>query len=199
MSDDTEKRRQAVLVAFHAACPRPSAVEIADWIGRHPEWADDIRIHAEGALADPGDDAGSEEPSSGLLHRTRAMALATLKAARGEAATDATTFDRLLARVGLDLPMLANAVGLGRGPLVDLVHGRIDLPLPRKAAAALADALRTTIESFDEACRNGSPRLGRAKANGTPAARRRPFVDVVRDDPSTPPAQKAVWSERMEG
>ena len=158
MNDVAEKRRREVLVAFHTACPRPSAAEIADWVGRHPEWADDIRIHAEGALADPGDKAGSEEPSSGLVHRTRAMAFATLKAARGNAATDATTFDRLLARVGLDVPMLAEAVGLGRGCVFRRSRPGIPIssrPPIRREAGHRSDLKPATAAAFPQVREEG--------------------------------------------
>ena len=40
-----------VLVAFHAACPRPTAEDLALWVDRHPDLADDLRDHAEALLA----------------------------------------------------------------------------------------------------------------------------------------------------
>src|SRR4051794_9861937 len=43
---DCPQDRDAVLFAFHEACPRPTAEQIIDWTSRYPHFAEDIRDHA---------------------------------------------------------------------------------------------------------------------------------------------------------
>lgn len=199
MADATSPRRDEILVAFHAACPRPTADDIAAWIGRHPDLADDLRAHAEALLADVQDEHLRPEPSDGLVERTRTTALDALASARARAteAKTALQFSDLMASAGTDVPRLARLLDLGRAPLVDLVQGRVVLPAPAALLAALADALRTTVAAVDAATRAATPRMGPAKAEGSPSAPRRAFADIVRDDMTMPQASKARWLARL--
>lgn len=196
MADATTTHRDDVLVAFHAACPRPTAEELATWIDRHPDLADDLRDHAEALLAAAQDRHLRPEPTEALLARTRSVALGAFEAARTRAATTASAprLEVLMASAGTDVPRLARALRLGRAPVVDFVQGRVVLPAPAALLAALADALRTTVAAVDAASRAVTPRMGPAKAEGTPSAPRRAFADIVRDDPTMPEADKRLWS-----
>lgn len=202
MAETTAPRsRDDVLVAFHAAHPRPTADHVADWTARHPDCADDLREHAEAMLAGIQEAGLRPEPSQALLARTRGAALDALEAARARAAAPApaVTLPDLLAAADTDVPRLARALGFGRAPLVDLFQGRVVTPVPAALLAALADALRTTLEAVDAATRAAAPRVGLAKAEAAPSAPRRPFADILRDDPSTPPDVKARWLALLEG
>ncbi len=95
------------------------------------------------------------------------------------------------------MPKLARALGLGRAPLVDLVQGRVVTPAPAALLAALADALRTTVAAVDAATRAATPRMGTPKAEAAPSAPRRPFADILRDDPTTPAESKARWLDLL--
>ncbi len=200
MADATLIHRDDVLVAFHAACPRPTAEDLALWVDRHPDLADDLRDHAEALLAAAQDRHLRPEPSEALLARTRSAALGALEAARAKAAAtvSASGLEGLMASAGTDLPRLARALRLGRAPVVDLVQGRVVLPVPAALLAALADALRTTVAAVDAATRAATPRMGSAKAEGTPSAPRLAFADIVRDDPTMPEANKRLWSTLLQ-
>jgi SOS regulatory protein LexA len=51
MTKNRTERRDEVLFAFHEACERPSPETILEWTTRYPEFADDIREHAEQLMA----------------------------------------------------------------------------------------------------------------------------------------------------
>ena len=196
----TPRHRDDVLVAFHAACPRPTADDIGAWIDRHPDLADDIRDHAEAVLASIQDGHLRPEPSEALLARTRSTAMEVLESARARARAAAPSFgfEGLLAAAGTDVPGLARTLRLGRAPIVDLVQGRVALPAPVALLAVLADALRTTVAVVDAATRGATPRMGPAKAEGTPSAPRRRFADIVRDDPTMTQESKDLWLGLLE-
>lgn len=194
---DATATRDEVLVAFHQKCPRPTAADVAAWADRHPALADDIRAHAEALLAGIQDRDLRPEPSPALLERTRARALDAVAAARAGAvaAAAAPRLADMMAAAGTDVPKLALALALalGRAPLVDLVQGRVRLPAPAALLDALAGALRATAADVDGATRRAAPRMGPAKAKRAPSASRRPFADIVRDDPTMTAEQKRRW------
>ena len=200
MADAPNHRRDEVLVAFHRTCSRPTAADIASWIERHPDHADDVRTHAEALLAGIQDRRLRPEPSDGLLARTQASALSALEAARARAAKIEAPpgLEALMSAAATDVPRVARALGLGRAPLVDLVQGRVVLPAPVALLAALADALRTTVAAVDAATRAAAPRMGPAKAEGGPSAPRRRFADIVRDDPTMAQASRDLWLTLLE-
>lgn len=200
MADAPNLRRDEALAAFHRACPRPTAADIAAWVDRHPDHADEIRAHAEALLAGIQDRHLRPEPSDGLLARTQASALGALESARARAAKVETSprLEALMSAAATDVPRLARALGLGRAPLVDLVQGRVVLPAPVALLAALADALRTTVAAVDAATRAAAPRMGPAKAGAGPSAPRRRFADIVRDDPTMTEADKNAWLNLIE-
>ena len=84
-----------------------------------------------------------------------------------------------------------------RAPLVDLVQGRVRLPAPPRLLDALADALTTTVNVVRAAAEvaNAAPQMGSAKAQVPPSAACGAFADIVRDDPTMKPGQKAPWLE----
>ena len=200
MADATTTHRDDVLVAFHAACPRPTAEELATWIDRHPDLADDLRDHAEALLAAAQERHLRPEPSEALLARTRSAALGALEAVRARTAATVSVpgLEGLMTSAGTDVPRLARALRLGRAPVVDLIQGRIVLPAPAALLAAVDAALRTTVAAVDAASRAATPRMGPAKAEGTPSAPRRAFADIVRDDPTMPEADKRLWSTLLQ-
>ncbi|RYB02140.1 hypothetical protein [Lichenibacterium ramalinae] len=200
MADATTTPRDDVIAAFHRACSRPTAADIASWIERHPDHADDIRTHAEALLAGIQDRHLRPETSDGLLARTQASALGALESARARATKVEASpgLEALMSAAATDVPRVARALGLGRAPLVDLVQGRVVMPAPVALLAALADALRTTVAAVDAATRAAAPRMGPAKAEGGPSAPRRRFADIVRDDPTMATASKDLWLTLLE-
>jgi len=200
MADVTTRRRDEILVDFHRDCPRPTDEDISVWVERHPDLADDIRVHAEALLAGIQERHLRPEPSEGLLERTRSTALDALEAARTKAVQSEPVpgLEGLMISAGTDVPRLARVLNLGRAPIVDLVQGRVVLPAPVALLAALADALRTTVAIVDAATRAATPRMGPAKADGSPSALRRPFADIVREDPTMPQASKDLWLTLLE-
>jgi hypothetical protein len=75
--------RDDVLFAFHRATSDPTAEEICDWVRRHPQFADDIRAHAE-ILKEWADRENLPEEAldEALLMRSRSRALNTLHNAK---------------------------------------------------------------------------------------------------------------------
>lgn len=51
MTKNRTEGRDEVLFAFHEACERPSPETILEWTTKYPEFADDIREHAEQLIA----------------------------------------------------------------------------------------------------------------------------------------------------
>jgi len=51
MTKNRTEGRDEVLFAFHEACECPSPEVILEWTTRYPEFADDIREHAEQLMA----------------------------------------------------------------------------------------------------------------------------------------------------
>ena len=151
--------RDAILFSFHEACPRPSAGDVATWADRHPLLADDIRGHAEATLAVIQDAHLAPEPTPDLIDRTRRTAVAALQQARTLALrpTPVKDLSTLIAEAGTDVPRLARALGLGRAPLVDLVKGRVRLPVASAALLPIAEELQVSVETLASAVASARP------------------------------------------
>lgn len=187
-----------VIEAFIAACPRPTAQDIIEWIERYPDRADDIRDAAEIALSLDAQYDANRVPSPELLKRIDEMCDATFGQYWAEAQAErvkTATFRSLMADSGKGLPAVARELDIGRAALTDLVQGRMTVPLPARFAAALAEAFFTTAEVIAAAAGRAvaHPHMGRAKANAAPNGRQRTFADIVRDDPTMSAERKAFW------
>src|ERR1700749_4086110 len=83
MKDVRDKERDRVLMAFHAACEKPSVDQILEWTERFPKYADDIRAHAAVArdlAADRVEEA--EDISESALNTAYSNALNAIYAAQ---------------------------------------------------------------------------------------------------------------------
>lgn len=83
-------KRDEVLFAFHRDCPRPTTEKISEWTKNHPEFAEDIRMHAAIRLewSARSEEAG-EEPDELLLRRGHSRALNAIYHAKESASSTA--------------------------------------------------------------------------------------------------------------
>jgi hypothetical protein len=191
-------KRDEVLFAFQQTCEQPTAQDIIDWTDRYPQFAEDIRAHA--AIARDWAarrDFPVVEPDEDLLARGRSRVLNALynaEVAAKAVADPSKSFQHLMAKRGIDVPQLARELDIARSVLADLVNGGMLAPLGTKLVAALAGKLEASLEALDQAVQYAlaSPRLGHAKAEGTPTIIPRPYEEVVRTSNMTS-ERKAYW------
>jgi hypothetical protein len=197
---NTNTDRDAVLFTFHKECNNPTAAQIADWIIRYPQHADEIRAHAA-IIKDWAAREGLPvtEPDAGMMSRSRSRAMDALykaqqAASAAQSGATASTFDQIFAMRGTDVPALSRKLDISRGILAALVSGRMIPPVGERLVAALTDALSMTVQMFNAALQraNDSPRLGQAKAEGTPGVIPRRYEDLVLASPMSD-ERKRYW------
>jgi hypothetical protein len=180
--------RDEVLYAFHLASERPTAAQIVEWTARYPQFADDIRAHAAVARDwDATTAAPALTPDENMLSRGHSRILNALHDAAVAASTKVQaetcqSFQQIVAARGTDVPRLARDLNIGRSVLADLFNGGILAPIGARLVNALTKALVMSRESFDAAltCALNAPRIGHAKADGTPTLIPRSYEDVIR-------------------
>lgn len=189
MSDTNRKdERDEVLFALHRECSNPTAQQIIQWIEKYPQFADDIRAHA----AILKDWAASEafpvlEPSGAMLSRSQSRAMDALHKAQiaplaERAGAETRTFEQIMASCGTDVPQLSRKLNIGRGILSALVSGRMLAPVGDRLVEAFMSSLSITQDVFNAALQyaQATPRLGHAKAEGTPTVIPRTYEELVR-------------------
>jgi hypothetical protein len=197
---DRIEQRDEVLFAFHRECNDPTAEQIIQWVKRFPEFADDIRGHAT-ILKDWADREGlpAEELSETVLSRSRSRALDALYNAEVAVASEQSSapersFDQMMSASGTDVPRLARDLDIARTVLAALVGGRMLAPVGNRLVAALMVRLALSLGEFDTALRLAlaTPRMGHAKADGTPTVIPRSYDDLIRDSSMTD-ERKQYW------
>ena len=95
---------------------------------------------------------------------------------------------------GTDVPQFAREFGIARSVLADLVSGGMRAPVGRRLIDALIYALGITEDTFQSALQLAlrSPRLGHAKADGTPSIVARSYEEIIRDS-SMPQERQRNW------
>jgi hypothetical protein len=194
------EERDAILIAFHQECEKPTTEQIITWIERYPDYAEDIRAHAAVALDWAArEKSGAEvEASQSLLDRGFSNALNAFFNAqqKAKAAAEAKSFHDLAAARNIDVIDMADKLDIARGVLADLFDGAMLRPVRERIVIAVCGFLRITREIFDAALdvALAHPRFGHAKATGAPIIRARPCDDIIRDSPMTP-ERKRYWLE----
>jgi len=191
----------AVLFAFHRECRRPTSDQIAAWMERYPQYADDIREHAE-VLQEwmARENEPKAEPTESMLSRGRSVALNALYdaqvAARSvQAAPAVRTFDQIMDAAHTDVPALARSLDIGRDVLSALVNGRMRLPAGERLVRDFTAAVSATADMFRAAheAALSRPRLGFAKAENLPVDITRTYEQIVRDSTGTRDDRKPYW------
>ena len=193
-------RRDKVLFAFHRACTCPTAEQITKWTKRHPEFAEDIRMHAAIRLDwAASSEETREEPDELLLERGRSRALNAIYNAQVVASSTADiaadgTFEQLMAANGMSIPQLARSIDIERSVLADLVSGRMHPPINQRFVDAFTQALPVAQQDFNRALKLAlkSPKLGYARANQQPTVVRRSYKDIIRSS-SMSEERRAYW------
>ena len=201
MSDTNRNdERDEVLFALHRECSNPTAQQIIQWVEKYPQFADDIRDHA----AILKDWAAREalpvlEPNAAMLSRSQSRAMDALHKAQmapvAEPAGGVTrTFEQIMASCGTDVPQLSRQLNIGRGILSALVSGRMLAPVGDRLVTVFMSCLSITRDVFNVALQSAlaTPRLGHAKAEGTPSVIPRSYEDLVRAS-SMPDDRKHFW------
>jgi hypothetical protein len=203
MSESAKREeRDAVLIAFHQECEKPTAEQIIAWIERYPEYAEDIRAHAAVALDWAArEEGGAEgEVSQSLLDRGFSNALNAFYNAqqKAKAAVEAKSFHDLAAARNIDVIDMADEMDIARGVLADLFDGAMLRPVRKRLVDAVCGFFKITRDVFDAALdvALANPRFGHAKATEVPVIRTRPCDDIIRDSPMTP-ERKRYWLEEV--
>lgn len=194
--------RDDVLFAFHSECQRPTAKDITEWTARYPQFADDIRDHAEILNEWATSEYDESEVNESTLARGRSSALNILYQVRQESAqqksdseSDSENWSQLVSRAGFNIPRLARTISIDRKVLAELNAGRMRLPIGKRLANALSDVLNVPIEKLNAAISQllARPmRLGHAKADGPPTIKIRTYEEVIRASPM-PPEEQSYW------
>lgn len=198
--------RDEVLFAFHQQCARPSADEILLWVGRYPQFANDIRELAAVSLEwDEGDDQEVDQPTESELNKAFSNALNALysgqnKSLQSMPAKASQTLSDLFKARQLKIPAIArelDGIGIGRSVLADLLNGGIIGPLGARLKNALCRLLAISEAAFESALEAtlASPQIGHAKASTNPTVVRRTYADVIQSSNMTS-VQIAYWLDQ---
>ncbi|CAI9418916.1 hypothetical protein ANOBCDAF_04415 [Pleomorphomonas sp. T1.2MG-36] len=191
--------RDQVLIAFNEVADVPSEKQVRDWMNRYPQFAEDIREHAEfkRELAEaPEEDFA--EPDDAMLATARSRALNILHDIQQKAAANQTqspTWSEILSSSAMDIPALARKIDIDRSVLAELNAGRMRFPIGERLLLALCDALdlsRGCIEMAIEQLSSGPRKLGQAKARGPMTINSRSYEEVINASQMTP-EKKQYW------
>jgi len=193
------EERDAILIAFHQACEKPTAEQIVSWIERYPEYAEDIRAHAAVSLDWAARDADTEvEVSQSLLERGLSNALNAFYDAeqRAKAEANVKSFHDLAAARNIDVVQMAREMNIARGVLAALFNGLMLPPIRMRLIEHVCRLLAITREMFDAALTLvlSQPRFGHAKASGAPTVRARCCDEIIRESSMTSERQR-YWLE----
>jgi transcriptional regulator with XRE-family HTH domain len=95
---------------------------------------------------------------------------------------------------GTNLPELARELGIARSVLADLVSGGMRAPVGERLADALMHSLAVTGDALESAVQAAlrAPRLGHAKADGTPSLAPRSYAEII-EESAMSPERKRYW------
>ncbi len=187
ISKNRPNTRDEVLFAFHEACERPTAEQIVDWTEKYPDFADDIREHAELLLSwATQNEHLTEKPDEGMIARGWSRTLNAIYKAENEAEAapeikSGETFSQLLDSRGLTIPALARQLEIDRLIVGELNAGRMRPPIGDRLVAALAEALKISSKHLAAAIQQSfaSPVIGHAKAGQKPTVNAQTYDEVV--------------------
>ena len=192
--------RDEVLFAFHEACECPSPEVILEWTTRYPEFADDIREHAEQRLAwlarEDRPDAQADDAmiARGWSRTLNAIYNAEKEEQGADQAACQVTLAQLIERSGTTIPALARELEIDRLVIGELNAGRMRMPVGDVLLGALLDALKVVQQRLDDAISRSAatPALGQAKANKSPSVNLQSYEEVVLRS-SMSDEQKRYW------
>ncbi len=221
---NTQEKRTDVLYAFQLACEHPTSSDIIEWIKRYPQYADDIREHAEMLLAQHSRSQFEQlEPDEEILAKGRSVAMNAIYEAEqaaerkddkpaamhsSEISSNGTSdvtleisskvnFYQLLENVNQSIPKLARKIDIDRHIIAELAAGRMKLPIGDRLLVAIAGVLGHATNTIVAAIRQSlqQPRLGHAKARDRPVIQARPYEEIVTSSTEMSHEQKQYWLE----
>lgn len=212
-----QEKRADVLYAFQLTYEHPTPKDIIEWTKRYPQYADDIREHAEMLLAQHSRTRFERlEPDEEMLAKGRSEAMSAIyeaeqaaTARKGDesvadptdAASDTSStedFDSLLKKASQTIPKLAREIDIGRSVIAELAAGRMKPPFGDRFLAAVASVLGFATDTIVSAIRQSlrQPRLGPAKARDRPIINARPYEEIVASNANMTPEQKQYWLDK---
>ena len=214
----TKEEKSEILYAFHLACEYPTARDIITWTNQYPQYADDIREHAELLLAQKSRSQSEPlKPDEKMLAKGRSEAMSAIYEAEktaGESIDDseieantadgsdsvpepasAVNFDLLLKNARKSIPTLARDIDIDRAVIAEVAAGRVRLPMGDRFLSAIASVLGLTPDNIVAAIQQSlhRPRLGPAKARDRPVIGSVPYRDVVSSSINMTPEQIQYW------
>ena len=200
ISKNRPKTRDEVLFAFHEACERPTAEQIVDWTERHPEFAEDIREHAELLFSWlTRNEHPADEPDEAMIARGWSWTLNAIYKAEKEAEAapevkSVENFSQLLQGRSMTIPALARQLDIDRLVVGELNAGRMKPPIGDRLTAALAEALKISSKHLAAAIQQSfaSPAIGHAKAGQKPTVNAQTYDEVVSSS-SMSEEKKRYW------
>ena len=98
------------------------------------------------------------------------------------------SFQQMMAERKTDVPRLSRELDVARCVLADLINGAMFPPAGPRLVKALSPALGVPPASIASAHRQAvnAPRVGHAKADGTPTIKPRTYEEVIRTSGMTP-------------
>lgn len=218
---NTQEKRADVLYAFQLACEYPTSSDIIEWTKRYPQYADDIREHAEMLLAQHSRSQFEQlEPDEDMLAKGRSVTMNAIYEAEQAAeqpvathsdeissndASDVTpeiptkaNFDQLLKIVNQDIASLSREICIGRSVIAKLAAGRMKLPIGDRLLKAIASILRFSTDTIVNAIQQSSqqPRLGLAKARDRPGIETCSYEEAVMSCANMTDEQKQYWLDK---
>ena len=191
--------RDEVLIAFYEVADVPSEKQVQEWVNRYPQFAEDIREHAElkRELAE-APEVDFADPDDAMLATARSRALNILHDIHQKAAVNQAqgpTWSEILSSSGMDIPALARRIEIDRSVLAELNAGRMRTPVGERLLLALCKAFdlpRRCIEIAIEQLASGPRRLGHAKADRPMTIHSRSYEEVINASQMTP-EKKQYW------
>ena len=197
MSNARDKERDRVLMAFHSECEEPTVEQILEWVGRYPEYADDIRAHAAVARDfAAGAEGTDEEVSSSALNAAYSDALNAIYSAqkKEEQLEAAMSFHDIAAARSIDVIRMARDMEISRGILADLFDGAMLRPIRKVLIRGVCRTLVITEDAFNAALdvSLANPRFGHAKSTGAPVMQRRTCDEIIRRSRLSPERRREL-------
>ncbi len=216
---NAKEEKDEILYAFHLECENPTPKNIITWVKRYPQYADDIREHAELLLAQKSvSKLNILQPDEEMLVKGRSETMNAIyefeqKVARNEHddaesesnkqndlsddinTTSVVDFDLLLKNAGTSIAELARDINIERNVVAKVAAGRVCLPVGDRFLSAIASLLGLTKDMIVSAIQLSlqNPRFGHAKSRDKPEFQAVAYKDIVTNSTKMTPEQIQYW------
>lgn len=193
--DPAAEDRDAVLMAFSAECPDPSAAQVLAWQARHPGMAAEIadfaiglmELSLRGGLGPAREPIEAEYAESWRLHEKNA---ANIEAGRRAE----RRLNEIVVAAGSTIADVADAIDIKRDCLLRLETGLVTLPVSRRLVDAIARSIAVAPELIARGleCSYRAPSIGHAYASGRPTISRQTYAEMIGSS-GMPEERRVFW------